>query len=86
MSNLQNLIKELDTVIALEKSEPLTTLGSYILGVLLRDPRGLSETNPIIEQISDRASDLEIKNGSESDLKADWEYVKNLVEKLRRSE
>ena len=86
MTNIQEIIREFDAVIALETSEPLTTLGSYILGVILRDPQHLYETNPIIEQISDLASRLEIKDGDDLQLKADWEYLKRLVKRLKNSE
>ena len=89
MNARSTLVKKLDEIINLERNTQIETLGSYIVGELLGDYDNLyielNETNPIAQRIGDLASDLEVANGSEIELSAMWNEIKQLTEELRRS-
>ena len=83
MTDVQNLIEELERIIATEKTEPLTLRGSYVVGAIFTTFNHLYESNPVVERISDLASDLETRNGSEEELLRHWEDIKRLTESLK---
>ena len=60
MSEMKDVIKLLDRVISMEDTEPLTMLGSYILGPITTDFQDLEESNFLVGLISEHANRLEV--------------------------
>lgn len=83
MTATQTLINQLEKIIASESTESLTLLGSYVLGAIFTESQDLYESNPIVERISDLASDLETSNGDTQELQKSWETIKTLTESLK---
>lgn len=87
MDPYQELIKNLDEIIALEPTTPPVTLAGYIVGELLGDYdekyTGLYDADPIVQNIGELASDLEIENGNTGQLVAMWQELKDAVEQLK---
>lgn len=81
---MKDVIKLLDRVISMEDTEPLTMLGSYILGPITTDFQDLEESNFLVGLISDHANHLEVQDGTEEQLKQDWSEIKRLTEKLKQ--
>jgi hypothetical protein len=80
------LTEFLESVIAQEAEKPIEVLGGYIVGELIGDYDDfygtLYDENQTVRRIGDIASDLEISNGSEAQLGADWEQLKSLAKQL----
>jgi hypothetical protein len=83
MSDLEKLIKEIDSVIASEASLSLDVRGSYVIGAVLRNAEKLYETDTIIQDIDSYASDLEIRNGNDEQLEYAWREIKRLTQYLK---
>jgi hypothetical protein len=77
----------LDEILALENAEPIEKLAGYIVADIIVDAEGrfegLYDTNPIIQEIGDLASDVEISNGTPRQLEGMWSRIKALKEDLQ---
>lgn len=86
MNNLQKLTTRFDEILALEKDESLSVLGSYIIGSILEQPHELYENNVLVQEIDDLASKLEVRDGSPEQLQQDWDAIKARIKKLKDSD
>jgi len=83
MNNLQKLIQRFDEILALEKDEPLSVLGGYIIGAILEQPFELYESNALVQTIDDLANRLELEGGSPEELQKVWDAIKVCVKNLK---
>lgn len=87
MEPLKKLVSFLENTIAQEGQKTIDVLSGYIAGELLGDYEGkysnLYENNPIVQRIGEIASDLEISNGSDTQLNAMWNDIKQLTGELK---
>jgi hypothetical protein len=82
---MEKLIKKLKQIIASEKSSPLDQLGTNILYVTVlgnEEEQNIYENDPLITEIGNLASDLEIKNGDDKYMKKSWERIKEIINAL----
>jgi flagellar biosynthesis/type III secretory pathway chaperone len=88
MDNLNHLLRKLEKILALEKSESRETLSAYIVGELICDYddryKKLIKQNIHVAKIADLAADLEWSNGNEKQLSEMWNELKRLVIHLRK--
>lgn len=86
---MEKLIQKLKLIISQENSKTLDQLGTNILYVTVlgnKEEQNMYENIPIITEIGNLASDLEIKNGDEKCMKKYWNRIKKIVETLENDE
>ena len=88
MKNIDTLLTEIKKIIAQEKETTMDVLASRLVDLILNPYNGyeeLCENNPLITEIGNRASDLEIRNGTEDELRADWQRIKEIVDAMENN-
>lgn len=85
MNDLQKLTIRFDEILALEKDEPVSVLGGYIIGAILEQPHELYEGNSLVQKIDNLANRLELEDGTPEQLQQDWNMIKACVKTLKDS-
>lgn len=80
------LADSLNDIIDNQDEKSIETLSGYIVGELLGDLDnkyvGLIEKHPNVSRIADLSADLELSNGSQSELDDMWQELKYLIRQL----